>query len=379
MKDTYGLAEGKFNITEEVLKAYSGETQSSYNKKKGLFFPGVSYPGEGEKRTADGVLLFTASTEGIELLDSQISEKMFFFQIVILWLAAGLGFLAAGVLIRPFTRLRKVLGIVADGDLEQDIMVGDYKETREISDAVSRTLGKLKAVDQSRQEFVSNVSHELKTPITSIRVLADSLMGMEDAPAELYREFLSDISDEIDRESKIIDDLLTLVRADKSNAELNVATANLNGLLEQILKRLRPIAKKRNIELVFESIRQVSADVDEVKLSLALTNLVENAIKYNHEDGWVHVTLDADHKFFYVKISDNGIGISQEAQEHVFERFYRVDKARSRETGGTGLGLAITKSIVLMHQGAIKLQSREGEGTHLHRPDSSELYSVEAA
>ena len=161
----------------------------------------------------------------------------------------------------------------------------------------------------------------------------------------------------------IIDDLLTLVRADKSNAELNVATANLNGLLEQILKRLRPIAKKRNIELVFESIRQVSADVDEVKLSLALTNLVENAIKYNHEDGWVHVTLDADHKFFYVKISDNGIGISQEAQEHVFERFYRVDKARSRETGGTGLGLAITKSIVLMHQGAIKLKSREGEGT----------------
>ena len=142
--------------------------------------------------------------------------------------------------------------------MEQDIMVGDYKETREISDAVSRTLGKLKAVDQSRQEFVSNVSHELKTPITSIRVLADSLMGMEDAPAELYREFLSDISDEIDRESKIIDDSLTLVRADKSNAELNVATANLNGLLEQILKRLRPIAKKRNIELVFESIRQVS-------------------------------------------------------------------------------------------------------------------------
>ena len=363
VKDTYGLAEGKFNITEEVLKAYSGETQSSYNRKKDYFSLAFPIQEKEKNGTADGVLLFTASTERIELLDSQISEKMFFFQIVILWLAAGLAFLAAGVLIRPFTRLRKVLGIVADGDLEQDIMVGDYKETREISDAVSRTLGKLKAVDQSRQEFVSNVSHELKTPITSIRVLADSLMGMEDAPAELYREFLSDISDEIDRESKIIDDLLTLVRADKSNAELNVATANLNGLLEQILKRLRPIAKKRNIELVFESIRQVSADVDEVKLSLALTNLVENAIKYNHEDGWVHVTLDADHKFFYVKISDNGIGISQEAQEHVFERFYRVDKARSRETGGTGLGLAITKSIVLMHQGAIKLQSREGEGT----------------
>ena len=292
-----------------------------------------------------------------------MTEKITFFQLVVFWVVAVFGLLSAGLLLKPFIRLKKVLGAVAEGDLEQDIRVDTYRETKEISEAVSQTLRKLKAVDQSRQEFVSNVSHELKTPITSIRVLADSLMGMEDVPEELYREFLSDISDEIDRESKIIDDLLTLVKADKSNAELNVEQININGLLEQILKRLRPIAKKRNIELVLESIREVSADVDEVKLSLALSNLVENAVKYNHEEGWVHVTLDADHKFFYVKVSDNGIGISQEDQEHVFERFYRVDKARSRETGGTGLGLAITKSIILMHQGAIKLQSKEGEGT----------------
>ena len=109
--------------------------------------------------------------------------------------------------------------------------------------------------------------------------------------------------------------------------------------------------------------REVTADVDEVKLSLALNNLVENAIKYNVEGGWVRVTNDADHKFFYVKVADSGIGISEEFQEHIFERFYRVDKARSRETGGTGLGLAITKNIILMHQGAIRLTSKEGEGT----------------
>lgn len=199
-------------------------------------------------------------------------------------------------------------------------------------------------MDQSREEFVSNVSHELKTPITSIRVLADSLMGMEDVPADLYREFLSDISDEIERENKIIDDLLSLVRMDKTaGGNLNIAQVNINGLMELILKRLRPIAGKRNVELTFESIREVTADVDEMKLSLALSNLVENAIKYNVEGGWVRVTLDADHKFFYVKVADSGIGISEEFQEHVFERFYRVDKARSRETGGTGLGLSITK------------------------------------
>ena len=116
-------------------------------------------------------------------------------------------------------------------------------------------------------------------------------------------------------------------------------------------------------ELIFESIREVTADVDEVKLSLAFNNLVENAIKYNKEGGWVKVTLDADHKAFYVTVADSGIGIPEEFQEHIFERFYRVDKARSRETGGTGLGLAITKSVVLMHQGSIKVESKEGEGT----------------
>ena len=228
---------------------------------------------------------------------------------------------------------------------------------------MGQTLSKLKAVDQSRQEFVSNVSHELKTPITSIRVLADSLMGMGDVPVELYREFMEDISGEIDRESKVIDDLLALVKMDKSEAGLNVALTNINALAEQIMKRLRPIANRKKVELILESMREVSADVDEVKLTLAISNLIENAIKYNVEAGWVRVTLDADHKFFYIKVADSGIGIPEEAQDRIFERFYRVDKARSREMGGSGLGLAITRSVVLMHKGAIKLSSKEGEGS----------------
>ena len=171
---------------------------------------------------------------------------------------------------------------------------------------------------------------------------------------------MEDISNEIDRESKIIDDLLSLVKMDKSEAELNISQVNLNVLVEQILKRLRPIANRRKVELIFESIREVTADVDEMKLSLAITNLVENAIKYNMEEGWVRVTLDADHKFFYLKVQDSGIGIPEDVQDRIFERFYRVDKARSRETGGSGLGLAITRNVVLMHKGAIKLSSKEG-------------------
>ena len=216
-----------------------------------------------------------------------------------------------------------------------------------MSQAVQKSLRKLKAVDQSRQEFVSNVSHELKTPITSIRVLADSLMGMEDAPVELYREFMADISDEIDRENQIIEDLLTLVRMDKSaESQMNISQVHINHELEMILKRLRPIAKRSN-----------------VKLNLAVTNLVENAIKYNIDSGWVRVTLDADHKYFYVKVADSGIGIPEDSVDHIFERFFRVDKARSREVGGTGLGLSITKNVIQMHHGVIDVESTPGEGT----------------
>ena len=150
---------------------------------------------------------------------------------------------------------------------------------------------------------------------------------------------------------------------DKTSANINIQSENINELLERILKRLRPIAKQHNIEVVFESFRPVMAEVDEVKMSLALSNLVENAIKYNKENGWVHVSLNADHKYFYVKVADSGIGIPKQDTENIFERFYRVDKSHSREIGGTGLGLSITRNAIIMHRGAIKVYSEEGEGT----------------
>lgn len=363
INDTFSLAGGRMNISEEVIRCFQGENSSKYNNGKNYFALTVPIYGVTEEKDIEGVMVVTASTEEVLEITGAANEKANFMQLMAFLIILIVILVLVQLLMRPFKDLKRVLERVADGDLEADITADSYTETQQISSAVSRTITKLKEVDQSRQEFVSNVSHELKTPITSIRVLADSLMGMEEVPVELYREFMMDISDEIDRESKIIDDLLSLVKMDKAATEMNIGQVNINALMELILKRLRPIAKRRNIELIFESIRDVTADVDEVKLSLALNNLVENAIKYNIEDGWVRVVLDADHKFFYVKVSDAGIGIPEEFQERIFDRFYRVDKARSRETGGTGLGLAITKSVVLMHHGAIKLQSKEGEGT----------------
>lgn len=362
IKDTFKLVEGKFHVSQPVLKCFRGENSTVYENEKHYFALTTPIYNNGQEKSVQGVLLMTVSTENIMSNVDRVEEKSSFFVMMASWILALIVVLFVAVLMKPFTRLQKILDRVADGNLDENISVNTYKETSRLSSSIQSTITKLKEVDQSREEFVANVSHELKTPITSIRVLADSLMGMDEAPVELYREFMSDISDEIDRESKIIDDLLSMVKMGKAASELNVAQVDINALVQQILKRLRPIAQKRNVELVFESIRDVVADVDETKLSLAINNLVENAIKYNVENGWVHVILDADHKFFYVKVADSGIGIPQEYQERVFDRFYRVDKARSRETGGTGLGLSITRNVILMHHGAIRLLSQEGEG-----------------
>lgn len=363
VKDTFRLAEGRTHVAEEVIRCFQGESSSRLERDKHYFALAVPVYDNTEEKNIEGVLVATASTENLTGMAEKVSEKAAFFQLLTCGILALISIVAAALLVKPFGRLQKVLNRVAEGSLDQVISEDAYRETREISSAIQNTINKLKTVDQSRDEFVSNVSHELKTPITSIRVLADSLMSMEEAPVELYQEFMSDISDEIDRESKIIDDLLSLVKMDKSVEELNVAQLDINVLVQQIMKRLRPIARRRNVELIYESIREVTADADEVKLSLAVNNLVENAIKYNVENGWVRVTLDADHQFFYIKVADSGIGIPEEYQSLVFERFYRVDKARSRETGGTGLGLAITRKVILMHHGAIRLVSKEGEGS----------------
>ena len=363
IKDTFELTKGKTSVVEEVLRSFEGETINRRNKEKDYFYLTLPVYSKADSQKVEGVLLMTASTESMALLESQVMHKAGFLQFVLFLFVAVIDLLAASFLMKPFKKLQERLNMVSEGNLDQDIQVDDYKETRGISNAVSQTLRKLKAVDQSRQEFVSNVSHELKTPLTSMKVLADSLLAQEDVPVELYQEFMGDIAEEIERENKIINDLLSLVKMDKTTMNLTVQPENINELVERILKRLRPIAAQRNIELVFESFRPVTAEVDEVKLTLALSNLVENAIKYNRDDGWVHVSLNADHKYFYVKVADSGIGIPKEDTEHIFERFYRVDKARSKKTGGTGLGLAIVKHIVQYYKGTIHLESELGKGT----------------
>lgn len=362
VRDTYEIDEDKVIISEEVLQCFLGTDSTNYNKENE--FLELTLPIKNPKtKDTDGIMIVSLSTQDVKDGKDALSNTVLILQWVLTIMILAAAFYLARMLTKPFGKITRSLEEVRGGVTEQEISIPDYTETKLLSEAYNRMLNRMKIQEDSRQEFVSNVSHELKTPITSMKVLADSLLAQDDVPVELYKEFMGDIAEEIDRENKIITDLLSLVKMDKKSADINIQETNINQLIELILKRLRPIAAKKNVELVLESFKPILAEVDETKLTLALSNLIENGIKYNQENGWVHVSLNIDSKYFYVKVEDSGMGIPEEDQEHIFERFYRVDKSHSREIGGTGLGLAITRSAVLMHHGAIKVYSKEGEGT----------------
>ena len=363
IKDTYDLDTSKIIISEEVATSFQGQESSKYdsvNRYIQLTLP----IRDVETQEILGVLLVSVSTDNVRDSVAYLRNIALIIQLSATILTVVFAIFAANFFAKPFRKMTKSIEEIQIGYGEDMLMIDDFAETEEISANINAMLKNMKVLDESRQEFVSNVSHELKTPLTSMKVLADSLIGQEGAPVELYQEFMTDIASEIDRENKIITDLLSLVKMDKAADSINISTVNVNESLELIMKRLMPIAEKQNIELVLESFRPVTAEIDETKMSLALTNLIENAIKYNDKpDGWVHVSLNADHQYFYVKVEDNGIGIPEDSLDHIYERFYRVDKSHSREIGGTGLGLAITRNVILMHRGAIKAFSTEGEGT----------------
>ena len=364
VKDTYDISEGKTIISEEVIRCFQGVNTSNYDKDHGyieMTTPIIDATVDSSEIV--GVMLTSISNESIVATLEVLNRKSVLVQNLMVVVAVAMAVVLSIILTRPFNRVSEAINEVSAGYSDESISVPDYAETIHIVDAFNQLLARMRALDNSRQEFVENVSHELKTPMAAIKVLADSLLVQVDAPAELYREFMEDIVSEIDRENQIITDLLALVKMDKKAHELNISSVNINELAELILKRLRPLARKKDVELVFESMRPVTAAVDEVKMTLVMTNLVENAVKYNKEHGWVKVELDADHQYFTFKVSDSGLGIPEDALSHIYERFYRVDKSHSREIGGTGLGLAITKSAVLMHRGAITVTSVEGEGS----------------
>ena len=364
--DSYSADTGRMVVSDAVFSAFSGKEFTSNEREAQLleFVVPITYT-EDEVRSITGVLVFSSTTSWLQESLQKVEHAMLIIEAILVFILILASSIIVNRISLPIRNASMAAVKMSAGALtETDFsMVHSYPEIDAIVDNLADVVAHYQSLEQMQEQFVSNVSHELRTPMTSIRVLADSLIGQEGIPEELYQEFMGDISKEIDRESRIIEDLLSMTRLSNQNGDIGAVTVNINEFLMTILKTLKPLAESRSIDLIYESFREVNADIDETKLNQAISNLIENAIKYDNDGGWVRVSLDADHEYFYIRVADNGIGIPEDALEHIFDRFYRVDKARSRETGGTGLGLSIARQIVLLHYGMIKVESRLHEGS----------------
>ncbi len=359
--DSNNLEIGKLYATEEALLSLQGQTKFYVNELKvGTVYTPVV---DDKQDKVLGAIIITSSMEDIYNAIENMRSMSITLLFAIILLILVISYYFSGIITNPFKKLIHSINKITDGHIDKRVTIEGSYEIQQIGQAINHMTERLNEIDDSRQEFVANVSHELKTPLTSVNVLAESLLLQENVPEELYKEFLTDITNEINRETNIINDLLTLVKLDKKEYKLNIESVQLNELIELTLKRLKPLADMKNIEMIFESFREVTAEIDKTKITLAITNLVENAIKYNKEYGWIKVKLNSNYENAYISVKDSGVGIPKDIGDKIFQRFYRVDKARTRETGGTGLGLAIAQKAILMHHGWIKCDSEFSKGT----------------
>jgi two-component system, OmpR family, sensor histidine kinase SenX3 len=224
----------------------------------------------------------------------------------------------------------------------------------------------LQRVNKIRRDFVANVSHELKTPATSLRLLAESLEETIDEDPVQARLFAAQLKKETERFSRLINDLLDLTRLESEERVENPVSVDVRSVLITVLARMRRVARKKNITLQwkrFGRAAQYTVRGDETQLTSMFMNLVDNAVKYTPPGGRVEVTGGFEGSEIVIRVSDTGIGIPEGKLPRIFERFYRVDKARSKETGGTGLGLSIVKHVAENHGGRVAVESTPGEGS----------------
>ncbi|MFY9945788.1 MAG: ATP-binding protein, partial [Exiguobacterium chiriqhucha] len=224
-------------------------------------------------------------------------------------------------------------------------------------------ISELKRLEKMRKDFVANVSHELKTPLTSIRGFSETLLdGAKEVP-ELRDQFLDIIQKEATRMQMLVEDLLELSRLEREDFHLEFTPVQLNQLVEEVCLVLSQKAEQKSIHLESRHDGEVVLQADMNRIKQVILNLVANAVNYSPEGSQVEIAVEKRPDGSYLIVKDNGIGIAPKEVGRIFERFYRVDKARSRNSGGTGLGLAIVKHIVDLHHATIQVDSIEGEGT----------------
>jgi two-component system OmpR family sensor kinase len=309
-----------------------------------------------------GVLVFVSSLQDVVARMTELENRTVMTFLLVTLLAIVIGVFLSSLVSRPVRVLNQAAIAISQGDFKQEIKVSGKSELAQLAHTFNMMSSKLDNMERLRNEFVSNASHELKTPLSSIKILVESLLYQPSDPA-IQTEFLNDINSEIDRLNAVISDLLLLVHIDQQDTEPQLSPMPLGEILEKVVKGLAPLARQKQITVSLHMPQEVSVLCDALKLQQAFSNLVDNGIKYSEEGGHVRLEVEERSDTVCVKVTDDGMGIPEKDIPHVFDRFYRVDKMRSRGTGGTGLGLSIVQKIILMHRGRIELDSVEGVGT----------------
>ena len=309
-----------------------------------------------------GVLLLVSPVQEIMQNLYQLQDQMVLIFAAIAVTSLICAWVFSRVITRPIAGLNRGIQKMSKGDFSARVKVRGSGEMKQLARAFNSMSEKLETLDQSRNQFVSNASHELKTPLATMKIMIESLIYQPDMDKNLRTEFMTDINNEIDRLSAIVSDLLTLVQMDSQNVKLTRENLSIAQLIKENAHRLTPIANQKGQKIVLQL--QDSCDIyaDKSKLNQVIYNLMENAVKYTQASGVIRVTLQRQGRNAIFRVSDNGPGIPKENLPHIFDRFYRVDKARSREKGGTGLGLSIVHQLVLLHGGSINVESEEGRG-----------------
>ncbi len=319
-----------------------------------------------QKQDVIGSVLISASADMIFENISRVIHKILLLSLLGILITGIVSFIFADIFSAPIERMTEVVRAITRGQHDRRVVVRGNDEIANLGNAFNLMLTRLEQVDERRKQFVSNASHELRTPMASMKIISETLLSSEHWDEPVYREFLGDIDKEVGRLSKIIDSLLYLVDIEKKELQLEYQITYLNYLLENVVRQLRPLAEKKNIEVHFEDSEKIQIEIDKGKIQQCIINVLGNAIKYTPEGGRVDVELYRVRENVIIRITDTGIGIPEEDLPHVFERFHRVDKARARATGGTGLGLAIAQQIVNLHQGRIYGESELGVGTKMY-------------
>lgn len=353
--------------TTNIITAISGN--AGYASNHGADYMDVALPLAG--KSGNYIVYIKDNKSAVTKLSSVLFSILGRALLIGLIISVLLSLLLAKAMVTPLQNLTKAAERVAAGDFSSKLNSDAHDEIGVLTQTfngmagqLETTLDDLKKSEAMRRDFVANVSHELRTPITSIRGYAETLYDADRMPKETQKEFLGVIVKESDRMTNIVQDLLMLSRFDAGSIEFKFKRFSFETSIHDVYNAMLLEAQKHKHNFTMEFKTPVPDIIgDEPRIEQVLVNMVSNAIKYTRDGGSIAIIAGRKDDVVWVSVRDNGIGIPKEDVDKVFDRFYRVDKARSRESGGTGLGLSIAKEIVSRHKGNIELTSRQGKGT----------------